>query len=248
MNVEIAGANEGSSVGVRVFDENDYEHRITINWDGSVRVHEVNEYPHEPADRTFEEQKLMTQVKERAKLAAQQEFPDAEILPAGWIPAELDRAMLALETLHVDDFAEKFEDCYRMLTDPASVPEVTEGSAEILHQPFLINDADEVAYVPTPVIQYRDESGEAHYTARESRYEELVGEPHLTKFQITLPPLEFDEGAYEFPDGFQIFIIEHLLAQLRDVYRHVGEEPPEYCKETDIWGKPLTTEDEEYYD
>jgi len=156
--------------------------------------------------------------------------------------------MLALEKLHVDDFAEEFEECYRMLTDPASVPEVPEGSAEIIFAPFLVNEEDEVAYVPTPVIQYRDESGEAHYTHKESRYQELLENPNLTKFQITLPPVEFDDGAYEFPDGFQIFIIEHLLAQLRDVYRHVGEEPPEYCTQTDIWGKPLTTEDEEYYE
>ncbi|WP_136688848.1 hypothetical protein [Halorhabdus amylolytica] len=190
----------------------------------------------------------MTQVEERAKLAAQQEFPDADILPAEWIPEELNRAMLALEKLHVDDFAEEFEECYRMLTNPASVPEVPEDSAEIIFAPFLVNEDDEVAYVPTPVIKYRDESGEAHYTHKESRYEELLDEPHLTKFPVTLPPLEFKDGDYEFPDGFQIFIIEHLLAQLRDVYRHVGEEPPEYCKETDIWGKPLTTEDEEYYD
>ncbi|WP_181685383.1 hypothetical protein [Halorhabdus salina] len=249
METEITGSHPDQGIGVNVYDENGHYHWLAIMWDGLVDAHETDDYPLEPADRTDDEQRIMTQVKERAKLAAQQEFSDADILTAEWKPAELDRAMLALEKLHVDDFAEKFRDCYRMLTDPASEPEVQEEeSAEILHQPFLVNDDDEVAYVPTPVLQYRGDDGEVKFTHKESRYEELLGEPHLTKFTITLPPIRFKDGDYEFPDGFQIFIIEHLLAQLRDVYRHVGEEPPEYCMQTDIWGKPLTTEDEEYYE
>ena len=73
-------------------------------------------------------------------------------------------------------------------------------------------------------------------------------EPHLTQFTIMLPPLKFKHGAYEFPDGFQVFIIEHLMGQVRDVYINMGEEPPEPFSETDAYGKPITTEDEEYYE
>lgn len=247
MEAEILGHDE-DAIGVEVYDPN-VRHIVNVQWDGEIEKHTVSEgsYPHSPEDRTLEEQRIMTQVEERAKLEAQQEFPDADILEADWTLSGMDRAIQALQAMDVDEFAAEFEECYQFLTDPASIPEVPEGSADILYQPFLVDENDDVAYVPTPALQYVVD-GDVRMTDRESKYERLVDDPSLTRFTIMLPPMEFEEGAYEFPDGFQVFLIEHLGAQVRDLYRHVGEEPPEPWSDIDLPGRPLTAADEEFYD
>ncbi|AWB26720.1 hypothetical protein [Halococcoides cellulosivorans] len=195
----------------------------------------------------MEEQKIITQVAHRAKLAAQREFPDEDILDPEWNPDQLARAIEALRTMDIDAFTEEFETYYRYVTDTESAADVPIDRVEGVYQPFLVTDDNEIDYVPTPVVQYQDSSGETTMTHRESRFEALVDEPQYTKFTATLPPLEFDDGAYEFPEGFQIFLIEHFAAKIRDVYRHVGERPPEPYDEVDVVGKFLTAADDEYY-
>ncbi|WP_159077000.1 hypothetical protein [Halococcoides cellulosivorans] len=190
----------------------------------------------------------MTQTSHRAKLAAQREFPDADILDPEWVPEQLERAIEAIQAMPVDRFAAEFGTYYRYVTATYEDTDVPEGSAEGIYQPFLVTDDNEIEYVPTPVVQYEDlATGESQMTHRESRFEELVDEPRFTKFTATLPPLEIDDGAYEFPEGFQIFLIEHFGAKIRDVYRHVGEDPPEPYDEADGIGKFLTAADDEYY-
>jgi hypothetical protein len=187
----------------------------------------------------------MTQVEARAKLAAQREFPDAEILSIEWLPEGVERGIAALQTMHVDEFADEFETCYQMVTAPERFEDVTEETAQLVHQPFFIDDSNDVQYVPTPIIQYRND-GEVQTTHRESGISQAPGE----KLTIMLPPLEFHDGDYEFPDGFQVFLIEHLQAQIRDIYRHVGEEPPEPYANIDeeMPGIALTAADREFYD
>ncbi|AWB26722.1 hypothetical protein [Halococcoides cellulosivorans] len=191
----------------------------------------------------------MTQVEERARLAAQREFPDADILDPPWIPEELERAIDAIRTMQVDDFADAFEDCYRYVTDPASVEGVSADEAEMIFQPFLIDRSNTVVDVPTPVIQYYPPGSDTgEMTAHDPSFRERRQDPDLTKFAVVLPPLEFKNGAYEFPDGFQVFVIEHLAAKVRDVFRHIGERVPEGYDEIDVMGHGLTADDPEYYD
>lgn len=248
MKADILGAND-DEIGIQIFDNRDVEHVIHVGWNGDIEKHYMDEYPQKRDDRTLEEQKIVTKVEKRAKLTAQREFPDADILSPSWIPEELERAIQALQLMPVDEFADEFETCYQMITTPEAFEDVTVDTAQLVFQPFLVDDdTDEISYVPTPVIQYKTADGEVHTTHREAEYERRVGEPGLTKFVISLPPLEFDEGAYEFPDGFQIFLIEHLGAQIRDVYRHVGEQPPEPYSEIDLPGQLMTADDDGFYD
>ena len=66
---------------------------------------------------------------------------------------------------------------------------------------------------------------------------------------MDLPPLTFDDGDYEFPDGFQVFLIENLGAQVRDAYRHMGEDAPEeYAYDLEFPGILVTAADDEFYD
>lgn len=213
--------------------------------DGEIIFHGTNDYPHNREERTLEEQKLMTKVKERAKYAAQQEFPEKDIVDPEWNPDEVDRAMQAIQGMHVDAFAEQFRTYYEMVTAPESFDGVPAGSAQVVFQPFFINDHNEVVSVPRPLLQYK-QHGEVK-TAE--------GDPNLlennpgTKFSMILPPMEFDEGDYEFPDGFQVICIEHLAAQMRDLYRNMGEEPPDVIDyDPEFPGRPRTAADDELYE
>ncbi|QPV64111.1 hypothetical protein I7X12_05660 [Halosimplex litoreum] len=250
MEVEILGQND-TEVGVEIFDGRQIGHVVHVGWDGEIKKHYADDYPKYREGRTFEQQRIMTQVEARAKLAAQREFPEAEIVNPEWIPEEVERGIEALQTMHVDDFAEQFETCYEMVTAPERFEDVTEETAQIITQPYIVDEDNDIEFVPTPIIQYRKD-GEVQTTHRDSRmskYDTSPGYP-AKKFTITLPPMEFREGDYEFPDGFQVFLVEHMMAKIRDIYRHVGEEPPEPYADIDeeLPGKLLTTEDKEYYD
>lgn len=242
---EILGSDE-AAIGVEVFDEQNIRHIVNVEWDGNLEkhTHETDAYPHNPADRTFEQQVVMTQVEERAKVAAQREFPQEDILETEWMPEGVQRGIEALQTLDVERFAEEFKRCYEMVTQPESVPGVTRETAQIVWQPFYIDASDNLTAVPEPVLQYK-ERGEVKTTDADSAMRGYSGD----KLTLSLPPMEFNEGEYEFPDGFQVFCIEHMFAQLRDVLEHIGESPPEDFPDIDddFPGRPLTCVHREYY-
>jgi hypothetical protein len=217
---------------------------LTIEWDGTVREHGTDDYPHKREARTLEQQKIMTQVENRATFAAQQEFPEKDILDPEWNPVELDRALQALETMHVDEFAQQFRTCYEMITSPESFGEVTARTAQIIFQPFYVDRNNDVCAVPRPVLQYK-QNGEVLMTDEEPGTFDQPG----TKFTVTLPPMTFADDEYEFPDGFQVFLIKHMGAKIRDVYIDMGEEPPEPVDiDREFPGKLLTAADDEFYE
>ena len=168
----------------------------------------------------------------------------AEVLISAKDPKEIDWALQALETMPVDSFAEQFRTCYEMITSPESFGEVTARTAQIIFQPFYVGADNDVTAVPRPVLQYK-RNGEVLMTEEEPGTFDQPG----TKFTITLPPMTFADGEYEFPDGFQIFCIEHMGAKIRDVYIDMGEEPPEQVDiDREFPGKLLTAADDEFYD
>ena len=243
MNTEIAG-HDDVDCGVEVYDNHGSRHTVQVTWEGEIAFHGNDEYPHNPADRTFEQQVVMTQVEERAKVAAQREFPEEDILETEWLPEGVQRGVEAFQTMDVEVFADHFETCYEMVTHPERFPGVTRETAQIVWQPFYIDASNTVTAVPEPVLQYK-ERGEVQTTDADSAMQGYAGD----KLTISLPPMEFDEGDYEFPDDFQVFCIEHMYAQLRDVYEHIGETPPDGFPDIDdeFPGRPLTCVHREYY-
>jgi hypothetical protein len=244
IQTEVIG-HDDVDCGIVLYDENGSKHTVQVTWDGDIAFHGNDDYPHKREERTLEEQKIMTQVENRAKYAAQQEFPEENILNPEFNPAEIERAIVALQTMHVDDFAEQFQTFYEMLTSPESFGEVTKESARFIFQPFFIDEQNTVVSVPRPIIQYK-QNGESKTT--EADLNLLENNPG-TKFSVDLPPLTFDDGDYEFPDGFQVFLIENLGAQVRDAYRHMGEDAPEeYAYDLEFPGILVTAADNEFYD
>jgi len=249
METEITGSDQDQGIGVEVYDENENRHWIVVMWDGSVRGHETDDYPHDPADRTLEEQKIMTQTANRARLAAQREFPDADILSPNWNPDQLQRAVLALQRMPVDEFADAFEDFYHYLTDPESATGITRDEALLVYQDVFVDEDDRVAEVIHPHIEYVPKGEDNRRTTEvHPDFEALDDDPDLTTFMAIMQPVTFKRDAYEFPDGFQVFLIKHFGAKIHDAFRHVGEDPPEPYDWKEVRGQIVTAADDEFYD
>ncbi|MFW5950101.1 MAG: hypothetical protein ACOCR6_01975 [archaeon] len=219
MNSEIYGHDE-ENCGVEVTDENGHLHSVLVNWDGSIDGHFVDEYPHEPEDRTDDEQRIMCQVEERARYAAQQEFPEAEILDPMWDPDHIDAGLEALISYSLDHFHEEFRDFYEALRDPAAFLEKPTINLEgiMVLKVYRFQGGEILDVAPVFVREVLNE--------REANdYGTLPNYPEDEQIVCAIPALVFDEG-FTYEERFHEMVVEHLMAQIRDLYLHMGEEPP----------------------
>ncbi len=225
MDAEIYGHDE-ANCGVEVTDENNYLHSVLVNWNGDIDGHYVDEYPHDPDDRTEEEQRIMSQVEERARYEAQQEFPEADILDPMWDPEHIDRGIEALVNHPLEQFHEEFRDFYEALDDPvAYLGESYDGVEDdsfTITKSYTLSPDDRIEVVDDVSISYRRTDGTA----------QRVGpfrEPGEGVVVCGMPWLEFNDD-YNFEEEFHDLVVTHLLAQIRDIYFHMGEEPPDEYK------------------
>jgi hypothetical protein len=225
MQTEITGSDHEQGIGVNVFDEQNNRHWMAVTWDGTIREHQQESYPHEPEDRTQEEQRIMSEVEARAKYAAQQEFPEEDILDPMWDPEHLDRGVEAVMNYPLEDFHAEFRDFYEGLREPTQFISddryVSEGG--LVYKPIRVTDQNRIAEVGDVALRYRIDSGETEQVGTVVQYplDELV--------YCCMPPLEF-ESHMSFKEDFHEVVTGHLMAQIRDLYLHMGEEPPDEYK------------------
>lgn len=219
MDTEIAD-HDSEGLGVRVYDEYDIEHQIALDWDGKVTYHGVNEYPQQPADRTDEEQLLMSQVEVRARFAANEHF-DAQILDPDWDPAYFKRARTALMKYPDERFHAEFRDFYDAVQAPEEFVDDPrhEPGGEAIYKSFGITEGDEIGTVDDLLIQYNT-------GASASEVGSLQTDEEYDRVVCALPRTEFTEDT-TFEGDFRGLLITHLGCQIRDIYRHMGEQPPE---------------------
>jgi hypothetical protein len=237
METEITGSHEEQGIGVDVYDENEKYHWVVVMWDGEIDVHETDDYPHNREERSHEEQVLMSQVEERAKYAAQMEFPDANILDPMWDPRHLERGLEALSNYPLDQFHRDFRDFYDRLAQPeGAIPDSHLPIQAInIHKPFQIDADNRIVEVADVFFYYETGESESH----------VVGSPpdhwpDEETMDCMLPGLDFEDHV-TFEEDFHEVLVVHLMAQIRDIYLNMGEEPPaEYRVEgigkQDIYG------------
>lgn len=216
MKSKILGHRE-HDVGVEVIDEQGHVHTVEVRWDGEVE-HYADAYPHKREERTQEQQILMTQVEARAKYVAQQEFPEEDILDPMWDPAFLDRAVEALVNYEQSAFESEFRDFYDALRNPQQF--APEARRPTISKAFAVDSNNRIAHVGEVVIRYTDDHGDI---------EQYGTFPDQNTYELAvciLPPLDFEPG-FTFEEDFPPMVVNHLMAHIRDIYRHMGEEPPE---------------------
>jgi len=222
MECEILGHRE-DDVGVEVIDEKGLVHTVEVGWDGEV-VHffDKEDYPHDPEDRTEDEQRILFQVQERAKYEAQLEFPEEDILDPMWDPRHVESGLEALNNMSDEWFAEHFREFYEGLNDPAQFVDDPKMDIEtaIVYYPFRFRDG-EVIDVSTMEIayQYEDRTGGDHYQATDN----FPAEERLT---LLLPRMDFKDHI-TFENDFRDIVNNHIMSQIRDIFRNMGETPPE---------------------
>lgn len=227
MDAEIIG-HDKRDCGVKVVDERGHEHRLTINWDGAIREHGGDEgaYPHEPEDRTEEEQRIMSQVEERARYEAQREFEDADILDPMWDPEHVARGIDALADYQLEDFHDTFRDFYEALADPVAYAPDAAADVELdsvrVYKAFTITPDNRVDEIDDAAMSYELTDGSVRNVGR-------FREPDDSLIVCLLPPLDFAHD-FDYHEQFHEIVVGHLVAQIRDLYLHMGEEPPDEYK------------------
>ncbi len=218
MQTEVLGHDE-KDCGIEVYDENGNRHAITISWDGKIREHGTQDYPLEPEDRTDEEQRIMTQVEARARFAAQQEFPEADILSPMWRPEHIKAGIEAFSNYPMEEFLNDFREYYDALRDPMQYIDDSPVNEESIIINVIVHFNDgEVLDVSDVGIHYKLTDGSEHRTGPLPSYpnKELI---------FAMPELEFADG-FEYEEEFADVIMSHLMAQIRDIYLNMGEDPP----------------------
>ncbi|QPV64113.1 hypothetical protein I7X12_05670 [Halosimplex litoreum] len=220
MEANILGQDD-QGCGVEVFDENNNRHSISINWGGTIHKHSTENYPLQPENRTPDEQRIMTQVEERAKYAAQQEFPDAEILHPMWDPAHVEAGLRSLASYDVEAFHEEFREFYEAIQDPKEYvqdPEMDEPTA-VVNKPLRFSD-DQLVDVADLVVEYQLETGQDRVVGSYPSW------PTEETLVLHLPKVELAED-FVYEDQMEDVVVSHVMAQIRDIYLNMGEDPPE---------------------
>ncbi|WP_181685385.1 hypothetical protein [Halorhabdus salina] len=213
---------DDEEIAILVTDERELNHQIAMDWSGAITYHGTDEYPHEPEDRTDDEQRIMSQVEERARYAAQQEFPEADILDPMWNIDHVERGIEALSNYPIEDFRRVFREYYDALRAPWDFIEepAHDPEDELVLYPFAITEDNRIAEVGDVCIVYDQTDGT----------EEIVGEmatwEEYDRIVCILPSLDFGEGV-TFEEGFHEIVLGHLMAVVRDLYLHMGESPPD---------------------
>jgi hypothetical protein len=211
--------NTDEDVGVEVMDENGNEHIVEVAWNGEVE-HFVDDYPHKREERTEEEQRIMTQVEERARFAAHKEFPDEDILHPMWDPAHIEAGIEAFGNYPREKFLTEFRDFYEAIRDPSQFiddprmdPETVTANLSLHFRNGKILDVSDL------VFEYKHTDGSEHVLG-ETR--SVPPEEELIVFQ---PYVEFADD-FDYEQQFQGVVLSHLMAQIRDIYLNMGEDPP----------------------
>lgn len=214
METSIIG-HDDEDVGVRVHDREGVEHVISVGWDGDIIEHGVSEYPNDAADRTDYEDAVIRWAQASAAYAVHREM-DADIIPPNLLPEKVAEAITAIQALSDDEFREKFYDYYEALQDPPVDAPIDDVA--LLIKGMEIRDGPEVGRV-TNVRVYADADGDGEFDAHN-----VIGEDDFSTQALHMPPQEIE---WDFGERFREAIVHHLKCQIRDLYIHVGEDPPE---------------------
>lgn len=212
--------HDDDGIGIRLYDERESEHTVEVDWDGNVVFHGNDDYPHSPEERTEEEQRIMSQVEERARYEAQKQFPDADILDPMWDPEHIERGLEAMTNYPIEEFKDTFWDFYAAVDDPSPLVSDPEMDPETAMANKLVRFRDGAVVDTSDVsVDYERHDGQSNSVGSVPDY------PDDERLVLSLPVMDFADD-FSFPEDFYDIVIAHLMAQIRDIYLNMGEDPP----------------------
>ncbi|WP_233357388.1 hypothetical protein [Halococcoides cellulosivorans] len=167
----------------------------------------------------------MNQVAARARYEAQRAFPEEDILPDLWNPEFLKRGVEALSNYSMSAFNREFRPFYEALDDPWPLIDHDRSNVQdasiVVRQPFTITADNRIGRVADVSVEYVL-AGESEPRFVGPTYDDFDADVVTCE----LIPIPFVED-YPYEDHFHVLVMQHLLAQVRDTYLHMGEQPPE---------------------
>lgn len=220
MEARIAGVDD--TIGVQVWDNEGREHRIILLEDGTVDVHEQEAFPHDPEERTEDEEQTIQRVRWRAKYEAHNQT-DVDLIDSNWNPNVLGGAIRALEDLDQERFEADFREYYDAIQSPPVDAPI--DRVKLVAKGLRVED-DSLVDTTRVIV----------HVEREEAFE-WVGDEDDVEANVVLhvPPADID---FAFGDRFREYLVHHLQCQIRDIYLGMGEDPPS-SYQVDGYGKPL---------
>jgi len=227
MRANITGEND-ERIGLYVYDSNDVEHWIEMEFDGEIKYHEQDGYPDDPHDRTLNERGRVLQARDFARHHVWQET-DYEPFPVEKSHPGIKRVRSAIQELPIERFRALFADIYNQVDGKDPIP--TDLPAPL---PSAVGPDDWVTFL---VDVYLDDNNDIEAVSDiHLRYEDTDGteaeqwndDPFADRQADARLQLSFDHVPSL--GGFKAYLDYHLRCQLRDCYISAGLEPPEAYK------------------
>jgi hypothetical protein len=163
MNANITGENE-ERVGLYVYDNQDVEHWIEMEFDGEIKYHEQDGYADKPEHRTREESEHIWQARRFAKWHVYRER-GYDTVPPTENPDRILAALLAVAQQSPAEFETSFADLKTQLRSHADestielpFPDADPGDV-IIYQKDVYLEPDPIEFDPPVLDQFRARFG-----------------------------------------------------------------------------------------
>lgn len=237
MQVRIADVSK-SLAAVEIFDNDGAEHHLVVRDDGSIPEHATEAYPTDATDRTEDEERTIRQVRSRALYAVHTQT-GLSPLESNDIPSLLEHCAEEIRELSPEAFADLFQPLYDTVRDIDAAKSTRDISSEVLWVTYSVClEADNrlMRVAKRPNLVYRTDDSVAQTGPVPGT--QCPGE---TTPVVVVLVSEFFDAEIAFPEEFQEIVVTNLRCQARDVFRGMGEEPPERF-DIEGPGKPLSVD------
>lgn len=234
MRAKITGENE-ERVGLYVYDNNDTEHWIEMEFNGEIKYSEQDGYPDTANERTSEQGEYVCQARRYAKYYVSQET-DYDTLPWDWDPDRSETARQALMELSTAEIEQWFDDLFAQSLShyaddsdvdigetarpyPLPTDKIGPEGAVLYKQEIYLDENETIADVSGVIIQYNIDFNDIQ-TVRHGDSPDR--EPDAIVEVAPAPLVEYE--------AFRDYLVYNLRCQIRDCYIGMGLEPPEQYK------------------
>lgn len=137
-----------------------------------------------------------------------------------WDPDHLEAGLRSLSSYDLDDFHDEFRDFHEAIMDPKGYvgDSAMDEDTAVVNKVIRFRD-EQVLDVSDVVVEYHRDTGEEKVAGSYPSW------PLFEQLMLHLPKMEVvDEFVYE--EEMEDIVVSHVMAQIRDIYLNMGEEPP----------------------
>jgi len=137
-----------------------------------------------------------------------------------WDPDHIEKGIEAFANYPDEQFLDEFRPLYDAMRDPSKFIDDPDMDPETVVANLSLHFRDsQIIDVSDLVLQYKRTDGSQHTTGS------VRSVPNDRELLISLPHAEFADH-FDYREQFQGLVLSHFMAQIRDIYLNMGEDPP----------------------